>query len=149
MSTPDKQAELQKHAEFWESGKWELHVSHYSRQRIYLVFPAGRPTVSELLAVRSLLPLFSEAPITKSKNEVGNLAEFFVDDFSSLEGRRFVGDARARGLHTRVEGRSCTSYLPVLLDGSGVTVIDHDELMLLIGAEMIRRGVPTKISEED
>jgi hypothetical protein len=134
-------------SELWESGEWQLHEIHRSSARIILVFPGGRPSLRELLAVRALVPRFAESPMSLLKEEVGNVPEFTVGNFDNLEARRLESEARARGLEVRREDTSATGYLPVNIHGHAM-LIEDGELSSLAIEKMRRRGVAVVSHEE-
>ena len=124
----------------WTSGEWSLQCVHYSRARVAFVFPKGRPSPQELLAVRALVPRFANAPMSVLKAEVGNVQEFIVGEFGRIEARGLQAAAHARGLQTRTEDASDTVYGPV--NGQRVLLIENAELASRVTEEMRRRGVP-------
>lgn len=126
----------------WTSGEWALELTHYSRARVLFLFPAGRPSPQELLAVRSLIPRFTDAPMSLLKSEVGDLPEFIAGEFGGIEARRLESQAHTRGLTVRLEDTSFTRHHPRHLSGKIALIIEDDELAVLVTAEMLRRGVP-------
>ena len=144
VENPDQFAE---HAYLWESGEWSLQITHHSRQRVIFVFPAGRPSMTDLISVRALIPRFTIVPITDLKREIGEASEFVVGEMPNLEARRLLADAKIRGLHSRSEDTSFVSHLPV--NEGGRLIIEDDELARRIGTEMKRRGVPVIYVEAD
>jgi hypothetical protein len=145
--TPKKARQLEEYAYLWESGEWKLQVTRHSRERVIFEFPQGRPTTSDLVATRALIPRFTNAPVTELKTEIGSRREFVVGDFPNLEARRLVAEAKVRGLTVRTEDASVTSCLPVT-DGACLHIDDAD-LARLLEDEMERRGVPIIHADSD
>ncbi|MCF7784917.1 MAG: hypothetical protein K9N47_02285 [Prosthecobacter sp.] len=139
--------ELAELSYLWTSGEWGLRSIHHSRARIILIFQAGRPSLQELIAVRSLVPKFAQSPVSLLKTEVGDVPMFTVGEFGNLEARRLESEAKARRLEVRREDVSFTGYLPVNVQGAAL-VIEDDELASLATEEMRRRGVPIMSYEE-
>lgn len=147
MSATSKHERLAELSYLWTSGEWGLHKIHRSLARIFFCFPAGRPSLNDLIAVRSLVPKFSNAPISLLKAEVGELNEFAVGEFGGIEARRLEAEVQARGLAVRMEDMSDTGYLPVSAQGTAL-IIEDNELAALATEEMLRRGVPVVAHEE-
>jgi hypothetical protein len=141
MDHERKEQLLAENAYLWTSGEWTLRSIHYSRARVVLVFPEGRPTLRELIAVRALVPEFTKSPISLLKEKVGELAEFVAGEFGNLEARRLIASAHERGLQTRSEDTSYTGYLSVSKHGMALIIEDEEEAKL-IEEEMLKRGVP-------
>jgi hypothetical protein len=141
MHKKSKAERLAALSHLWTSGEWTLHKHHHSRARIVFVFSAGQPSAQELLAIRALVPRFTEAPISALKAEVGSLSEFVVDEFDNLEARSLESKAQVLGLTVRREDTSFTSYLRVNIHGSA-SIIEDNELAALVNEEMLRHGVP-------
>ena len=139
--------ELAELSYLWTSGEWLLRSIHHSRARIILIFPAGRPSPQELLAVRALVPRFAQSPVSLLKAEVGDAPTFTVGEFGNLEARRLESEARARQLEVRSEDVSFTGYLPVNSKGHAL-IIEDEELASLATEEMRRQGVAIVSHEE-
>lgn len=142
-----KARHLEGYAYLWESGEWKLEVTHHSRSRVIFVFPLGKPSIAELVAVRTLIPRFTNAPVTELKKEIGGLGEFFVGEFPNLEARSLLAKAKARDVRVRTEDASFVSRLPVT-DGACLH-IDDPALARLLADEMERRGVAILHAESD
>jgi hypothetical protein len=142
MTKKRKEERLADLSYLWTSGEWTLHCFHYSRARVIFVFPPGRPSLQELLAVRALVPRFSDSPMSLLKEEVGRVSEFDAGDFGSSEARQFETRARARGLTVRIEDASGKEYIRVSVNGDKTLMIEDNELACLVTEEMLRRGVP-------
>jgi len=147
MNKNDKTSRLEEFAFLWESGEWTLHVTYHSRLRVVFVFPTGRPSVAELSAIRALVPRFTNAPVTELKREVGELHEFVLGEFPNLEARKLLAGATARGLKTRTEDTSFTSYFPAA--NGTCLLIDDQELAQRVVEKMRLRGVPIVHAESD
>ena len=147
MSPKSNEEKLSGLSYLWTSGDWKLHCCHRSLVRIIVVFPKGRPSPQELLAVRALVPRFADSPLSILKAEVGALSQFVVGEFTDAEASCLQSKASARGLQARAEDASFTSYLPVSVHGSAL-IIEDNELASLVQEEMRRRGVPVVSVDE-
>src|SRR5687767_14057949 len=125
MNQMNKEEQLDGLSYLWTSGEWTLHCFYHSRARNFFMFPAGRPSLKDLLAIRSLIPRFTVSPMSLLKNEVGLLSEFAAGEFPSIEARRLESRARARGLAVRIEDASFKGYLPVNVHGSALIIEDN------------------------
>lgn len=137
----NKEEQLAELSYLWTSGEWTLAWVHHSRARLVLVFPAGRPSLQELLATRAVVPGLRNIPISVLKAELGTASEFIVGEFGGMEARRLQMAALKRGLQTRLEDTSYTGYLPLSAQGS-VLIIEDDELSRRVSDEMLLRGIP-------
>ena len=117
MNKKSREERLAELSYLWTSGEWTLHCCHYSRARVTFLFPEGRPSLQELLAVRALVPRFSASPMSLLKEEVGGISEFTVGEFGSIEARRLEAQACGRGLVVRIEDASFKGYLRVSVTG--------------------------------
>jgi hypothetical protein len=126
----------------WTSGEWALEHIHYSRARVIFLFLAGRPSPQELLAVRSLIPRFTDAPLSLLKSEVGDLPEFVAGEFGGIEARQLESQAHTRGLTVRLEDTSFARHHAIHLSRKIGLLIEDDELSALVTTEMLRQGVP-------
>lgn len=148
MSPKNREEELAKLSYLWTSGDWKLHQTNHSCFRIVFVFKGNRPSLKELSAVRALVPRFAALPIIRLKEEIGNLAEFLVGEYSGIEARRLQSEAATWGMRVRCEDSSYTSYLLVSAEGHAL-VIEDDELAQLIAVQMKRHGIPIGYAESD
>jgi hypothetical protein len=147
MTEKQKVEKLAKYSYLWTSGEWTLQQSNHSRARVLLIFAGDRPSPSELLAVRALVPRYASLPIWQLKAEIGRLSEFEVGEMSGMAARSLETQAQEKGLQVRIEDASYTSYLPV--SPGAALLIEDREVAELLAEEMKRRGVPVGYVECD
>lgn len=149
MPTNSKREEdLAELSYLWTSGEWKLGRAQHSFVRVVVLFEEGRASPRELIAVRSLVPRFAEAPIGLTRSEVGEGSEFVLGVYVPDRAVKLEARARARGMQTRTEEVVELGYVPINIQGMALLLDEDDELARLVVEEMLRQGVPVVNADE-
>jgi hypothetical protein len=130
----------------WDrSHSWVVQRYYNDRSRVKIRFEKGLPSVTELIAIRKLLPKFRDIAPASLRSLIGASGELCLEEMMSMtEVRRLVEVARRQGLVAVAEDASFVSYLPFDQTTNCAWLIENDAEALAVAKAMIAEGVPVQ-----
>ncbi|MCG8312559.1 MAG: hypothetical protein MI976_05035 [Pseudomonadales bacterium] len=123
-----------------ESG-WELQLIDKTEWILTLEFSTEGPTKKEMLAIHSTIPEFKNKKLPEIYKELKGLGSYQVKkEFSNLELRCIVEDAKEKGHNLSQTAHQAGGYLPIK-NGNQALLIEDNEILAHVVKKMLENGI--------
>ncbi len=126
---------------------WVLHRHWENLTRVTIRFPIGKPSLTELVAVRRCLPQFRYMAPAAVRETIGDRRELLLGVFPTLEARSIVEAVREEGLEVVTADESFVSYLPEDRTDGCLWVIEDGAESQEVAKSMLAAGIPVQDEE--
>ena len=127
----------------WDgSEQWVLLKVEQHLTRLTLRFTTKEPSISEIQAVRRLLPQYQQLPPAQVKAILGDCGEFELPLLPRAEAEKLSAQAKELDLCPKSVDASYTGYSPFCPVNRSVCMIEGDALAAQVYRRMLDSGVP-------
>ena len=136
-------ADLEEFAYLWDHANgWTLSAHYRECSRLCVLF-AGKPTLEELKATRSLLPLSPTLSLKEFFHRYSSATQIDIGVLPTRQAICVADDCTKAGLEVVLKDESFVSYLPVNPStGCALLIGENDELAERVCRRMLENGIP-------
>lgn len=127
--------------------EWVLVQQFNDLTRVTLRFQQGRPSVSELVALRRCLPQFRDTSPVELRASIGNTGLLDLGEMPTRQALQLIETMRKAGLRLISENVSFISYLPYDRTTGCAWLIENDAEARSVTEDMLAAGVPVQAVE--
>jgi xanthine/CO dehydrogenase XdhC/CoxF family maturation factor len=139
---------IEKFSSLWDGSEPGWVVVHHSEDRevLHVVFADGGPSVSEVKALRSVVPDLAERAAAEVLALLRGKTEFGLGEFESSSAKVLCKQCKALGLRVASRGYEAISFSLINERSKACLLIEDSATSRDVAEEAMKRGLPIRHS---